>query len=1203
MTARIAIHGYYGHHNVGDEAILAVILRELRRRLPDASPVVLSADPDWTSRVHGVEAVPWEEPVEVAAAIRRASLVISGGGGLFQDYWHRDNADVLFLPAQGVAAYAQAALLAELYGKPLVLLAHGMGPIRTDEGARLVRLVATMADRISVRDDESAQLLEQLGCGDRLALVAPDPAFAFPVPSRDEARRRLREHGLALDERPVLGVVVRPWMEDGADWPERVARALDLFVAQNGARVLFVPFHESAGISDRAQAQAIAARMSERSRCVVLGEQVPAEAATALAACDSVLAMRMHSAIFGLAAGVPVLALAYDPKVTSVMRQARQEQRILPVGEGLEPEQLAEELVNLHRQGRAIAEELGPVAKELAERALDHFEGLEELLARGRGGEADLDPDRFVRRKTLSEEVAELRIRAEQSEHRYWEHFYEKEAYIQGLRRELRLARALGLMGPVWLVRRGARFLSRTIRGLLPKVLPARWRLFYKEVRRPVFSEEGRGEVTLYHRQGNPLPTYPRRVNVGERGYREQTGVSVVVTVRNEADSVGIWLKSLISQTRPPDEVILVDGGSTDGTLGALQDFAAETPLPVKVVAAGEVNIAQGRNLGIAQARHGVIATTDLGCELDPGWLESLVAPFELDPETDVVIGWYEPKVKSSWGRAVARHLVWRLEEVDPATLLPSSRSVAFTKKAWQAVGGYPEWLTLTGEDTYFALELQRHAPKWAFAPEAKVFWHAPERLLEAMRRAYRWAWGNGEAGLFPDRYWLMLERSVRDLFLLAVLVLSLMAALVTGGRLILVPALLAGVALAGTLARATAIGVRKHESWWGVGLWLLTAPAVRVARVLGFLDGVRHRPRALARLLTDMEHAVFILSGVPLTDSGGGQRATQLALAFLDRGDAVVFVHRFPSYESVHLNISIGHPLLLSFSWNTFDLEAFFARYPQLLEKRRTVLVEFPLLEFTELAERLRDGGATVAYDCIDDWTTSLGGGWYSADTEKRLIEASQVLVSTAETLRDRLAGLSGREVALAPNAVNTRLFRPGSHPRPPDLEEGDFVITYVGALWGEWFDWELLGEAARAYPHALVVVIGDYRGQFPDPPPNLRFLGLKQQSELPAYLAHTDVAIIPWIVSRITDATNPLKVYEYLAMHRPVVASAIKALEGIPYVLLARNHEEFVRRIDEARRLQVDEEVVEAFVRENSWPPRVDHLMELVDEARTAT
>ena len=126
-------------------------------------------------------------------------------------------------------------------------------------------------------------------------------------------------------------------------------------------------------------------------------------------------------------------------------------------------------------------------------------------------------------------------------------------------------------------------------------------------------------------------------------------------------------------------------------------------------------------------------------------------------------------------------------------------------------------------------------------------------------------------------------------------------------------------------------------------------------------------------------------------------------------------------------------------------------------------------------------------------------------------------------------------------------------------------------------------------------MVVIGDYRGQCPSTEPNLHFLGLKPQASLPAYLANSSVAIIPWKVNKITRATSPLKLYEYLAMNVPVVVPDLPPLYDIPYVFLSKSTAEFLENIRAAMGATVDPELLQAYVRAHSWEHRVGQLVGL--------
>lgn len=364
-----------------------------------------------------------------------------------------------------------------------------------------------------------------------------------------------------------------------------------------------------------------------------------------------------------------------------------------------------------------------------------------------------------------------------------------------------------------------------------------------------------------------------------------------------------------------------------------------------------------------------------------------------------------------------------------------------------------------------------------------------------------------------------------------------------------------------------------------------------------------RHAPGTFDRPLTvDPGRGVlFVLSGIPIDDGGGGARCTQIALEAVRQGDAVVFVHRFPKNESVDLGLRLDRPGLSSGALSEFDLDRFLAAHPGLLAGRPVgVLVEFAVPEFLPLVRRLRAQGAVVVYDLLDDWETSLGAAWYRKRNERAIVAAADVLVATSPVLVERLARVSGRAVELVPNAADRGLFDPGrDHARPAGLPRADWIALYFGALWGDWMDWDLVIACAERYPSAAFVLVGDYRGQCPRPLPNLHFPGLMAQAALPAYLAHSDLTFVPWKVDAITEATSPIKVYESLAMRKPVVAPWLPVLDGMPFVLRSRDRAHFLRNLEEARGLAPGGPELERFVAENTWRERTRRILAMVRAA----
>jgi glycosyltransferase involved in cell wall biosynthesis len=695
--------------------------------------------------------------------------------------------------------------------------------------------------------------------------------------------------------------------------------------------------------------------------------------------------------------------------------------------------------------------------------------------------------------------------------------------------------------------------------------------------------------VILYSVNEALFPGYHPRKTI-QTEIRRDAKVSLVACVKNDVETVNGWIQSIYRQTILPDEIIVVDTGSSDGTFRLLQEEACiSRGIPFHVIYSPAANIAQARNIGIKNAKNQIIAITDFGATPREDWLEKITYPLLEDPEILLSAGLYATVDKNGLPALNSALWLWnRLDRIDPSSYLPPGGSAAFRKDIWEFVGGYPEWLTLTGEDTCFDLQLKHLGGKWAFVPEAVVLWHAPETIKLYVGKMFTWAKGDGEAGIQGRYYWRNMVR----------------IGLWSGYSFITLCFLIAFFLFSSTLAAIWVASILLIYTV--VVLWIfrrshlpaklfLARVLGEIAQVAGYLQGARHRRESDNKRHGLLKGIFIILSGVPIDDTGGGARGTQIALELLNRGYGVIFLNRFPKNEKKDLSLQISHPNLFTYPAASFTWDTFVHANPDYLAgKQINLLVEFPAPEYLPLIQKSAEFKATVIYDLIDAWDTSLGRQWYSRKADVEIIHASRILIASAMTLKLQLEHDSQRKVTLFPNAVNRRLF--SSHiswPRPEDLPASAWTILYIGALWGEWFDWKLLGRTAERYPEAAVAVIGDYREQYKSHPPNIFFLGLKPQWRLPAYLAHADVAIIPWHPSTITHATSPLKLYEYLAMGLPVVAPDLKSLGHIPGLFLARDIEEFLSLVGQARFIPRNHMEIDKFIRKNTWQARVDQLI----------
>lgn len=228
--------------------------------------------------------------------------------------------------------------------------------------------------------------------------------------------------------------------------------------------------------------------------------------------------------------------------------------------------------------------------------------------------------------------------------------------------------------------------------------------------------------------------------------------ISVIATVLNEEKAIRSLLDTLIDQTLPPDEIVLADGGSQDHTCEVIKSY--QDRLPIQLIFAPGCNISQGRNRAIEAAAGEIIVSTDAGVRLEPDWLEKITQPYRDDRMTQIVAGFFhpDPDPESAFEVAMCATVLPQVEEIDPENFLPSSRSVAFRKNAWEKIGGYPVWLDYS-EDLIFDLGLKREYGSFVFVPAAVVHFKPRTSLRSFFRQYYLYARGDGKADLWLKRH------------------------------------------------------------------------------------------------------------------------------------------------------------------------------------------------------------------------------------------------------------------------------------------------------------------------------------------------------------------------------------------------------------------------------------------------------------------
>lgn len=326
--------------------------------------------------------------------------------------------------------------------------------------------------------------------------------------------------------------------------------------------------------------------------------------------------------------------------------------------------------------------------------------------------------------------------------------------------------------------------------------------------------------------------------------------VSLVIPVRNEEQSLPALVRSIALQTRPPDELLLVDGGSADRTVALARELLAGDPR-FRILEVGDATPGRGRNAGIAAASHEWIALTDAGIRLEPDWLERLCGRVAHDPELDVVYGNCQPVTETFFERCAAlAYAPRRMQRGDAHVRGPSVASMLLRRSVWRAVGGFPD--LRAAEDLIFMERIERERFRVGWCPEATVHWQLQNSLGGTFRRFALYSKHNVWAGRQADWHY-----GIARMYLAALPFVLL--AIFHSGWWALVPL------LGAVLRVGKSIWQRSREfggSCWNpvqfglVGLILLTIDA---ATIMGWIAAHwRSRPAPFVGMKASLEQEVL---------------------------------------------------------------------------------------------------------------------------------------------------------------------------------------------------------------------------------------------------------------------------------------------------------------------------------------------------------
>jgi polysaccharide pyruvyl transferase CsaB len=360
---KIMISGYYGFNNTGDEAILTSMVRAFKEKIPQIKIVVLSHSPLQTSQAYQIKTINRLHLIDIMRCLRDTNLFISGGGGLLQDSTGK---------GWSILYYLGLILVAKIVKVPVMIYAQGIGPVNKQINKKLIKWILNKVDLITVRDNSSKELLENLGVVKPSIYVNSDPVFLLKKRNINHIIDNYPyiQKLINPDDRPLIGVSVREYKSNGSDSKRIFAQAADYLIKNYQAKIIFLPFKfdEDVHISEE-----ILSLMKNKAEVLKIKLE-PEELLSVLSRLSLVVGVRLHSIIFSSMANIPFIAFNYDPKVRYFVEDLGLSELLLEIDEDISLKNFQKKIEYVRENNDKIKDILLEKVNNLEEKAFANNE-------------------------------------------------------------------------------------------------------------------------------------------------------------------------------------------------------------------------------------------------------------------------------------------------------------------------------------------------------------------------------------------------------------------------------------------------------------------------------------------------------------------------------------------------------------------------------------------------------------------------------------------------------------------------------------------------------------------------------------------------------------------------------------------------------------------------------------------------------------
>ncbi|SCY48921.1 polysaccharide pyruvyl transferase CsaB [Alkaliphilus peptidifermentans] len=304
---KVFLFGYYGFQNTGDEAILEVIVEQLKQSSCDIEITALSYKAKETEEKYHIRAVSRNDFSKIIRAIKEADVVISGGGSVLQDV----------TSSRSLMYYLAIIYIAKKMGKKVMFYGNGFGPINKAINKKMSAYIINQVDAITVRDFQAKELMKSIGVNKNI-IVTADVTFSMELLDKKNIDLILESEELLTDKK-LIGISVRSWKDENK-YKQIVAKIADYLNKMN-YQIVFIPMQ----YPDDVKISLEIVELMETSGKVIEKPYLPKEILSIISRFDLLIGMRLHSLVFAAIALVPMVGLEYDPKINSFLKIAGQQ--------------------------------------------------------------------------------------------------------------------------------------------------------------------------------------------------------------------------------------------------------------------------------------------------------------------------------------------------------------------------------------------------------------------------------------------------------------------------------------------------------------------------------------------------------------------------------------------------------------------------------------------------------------------------------------------------------------------------------------------------------------------------------------------------------------------------------------------------------------------------------------------------------------